>query len=442
MQKTLITTQGGKHMRTNFKRVIISVMAILAICTSVTGCGNVQTADKEVTTTTALVTSTPTVTTTVLETNLIDNIDWNVTTTEGQSFAVTSEETIIYTESNIESEQITTLPQETQLIVEENGEKNDFTKVTTTTGKTGYVQSSMLGINTENATTLPVVTTAPKNTSTPATTTVTTTTPKVTTTVTTSKKTTTTTTTTKKNTTTTTIKKQNTNNSSSNNSSSKGTTMWVKLYNIWQCSVYEVNGSSWKGISDTYVPLGEKVTAYETVEIKSAGLTLRKCKLSDGSVYYINVDDLCSSDPRATTYLTQSMVDKLVKELQEYSNELYFKTVKLKIIADIEENKNKLPDGYCWESYQKEIIDAVSDTVSSFSPSNNGWYFPNYYDTCNGKNTYDYVLKSMKNLIDEAFYARGRDNIVAISAVYYKNGWEWNGRSYSTEPCYVFYPIC
>lgn len=180
--------------------------------------------------------------------------------------------------------------------------------------------------------------------------------------------------------------------------------------------------------STAYVTLGSKVTAYEIVEIKSAGLTLRKCKLSDDSVYYINVDDLCSSDPRATTYLTQSMVDKLVKELQEYSNSKE---------QWVRENWTEL------RGYGKEFTtldECYEYLCDGETPENRGWDFPVSFDIHNPKCTYEYILEMMKSTIDAVYYS-SPDSHVVIYARYYKDGFNWDERYYSNEPCFTFFPI-
>jgi len=128
--------------------------------------------------------------------------------------------------------------------------------------------------------------------------------------------------------------------------------------------------------------------------------------------------------------ITQSDVDKLVNELQEYSTNKHFEINKERVLSEIEEYKDVLPTGYDWEDYKNEVISAIP----TFTPSNSSWNGPNAYSPTD---SYDYVLQSVKESIDSTYYWSPNCHIV-VYAKWCPDG-EGCCNEFVTSDCWDFY---
>ena len=117
---------------------------------------------------------------------------------------------------------------------------------------------------------------------------------------------------------------------------------------------------------------------------------------------------------KPTAKLTQSDVNKLVKELQAYSTNKHFEINKERILAEIETYKNVLPEGYDWEDYKSEVISAIP----TFTPSNSSWSPTTAIDL---DYTYEQAYNFVKGAIDFE-YATSPECHVVVYAKWCPNG--------------------
>lgn len=247
----------------------------------------------------------------------------------------------------------------------DNGKNDKEVTTTVATNQTTLTTTSPIETTTETPTTVVTTTTAEETTISEVTTppqtsetkTETSTTTEKETTVTTTKATTTTTTTKKKTTTTTTKKKTTT----TTTVVVDGKTMYVLSDSIG----FNVGKNLDWWDRDTSITLseGDKVTAYETVTADTPNggeYTFTKVKLSNGTTTYVLESVLAEQMP-VTIKITQSDVDKLVNELQEYSNS---KSVwKEQYVESIWYGK--------WFNTYEEYCDYC---VANSTPSNSSWH--------------------------------------------------------------------
>ena len=133
--------------------------------------------------------------------------------------------------------------------------------------------------------------------------------------------------------------------------------------------------------------------------------------------------------PQQTIKITQSDVDKLVAELQEYADKIF------------EEKSGYSPydtewivqkgNGY-WGTYEEHL--------AAKTPSNSSWSAPLSFNIYNDVYTYEYMLWYLKDAIDGE-YNRNPDCHVVIYVEYFPNGFVWEGKQYTTYPCYTFWKL-
>ena len=125
--------------------------------------------------------------------------------------------------------------------------------------------------------------------------------------------------------------------------------------------------------------------------------------------------------------LTQADINKLVKELQEYSDNI----VKESVLAKIEALKDKLPEGYNWETYLEEQY--------AKTPYDSSWDSPNIFYLDSGLWNYSSVYNRMIDALNWQYESSPNSHIV-IYVEYHPNGYIYNGTLYNTpDECYVFY---
>jgi len=132
--------------------------------------------------------------------------------------------------------------------------------------------------------------------------------------------------------------------------------------------------------------------------------------------------------PQQTIKITQSDVDKLVAELQEYSNsKAEYVTANWTEYRGYGKAYNTLDEFYAWLCEDK-------------TPSNSSWSAPLSFNIYNDFYTYEYMLWYLKDAIDGE-YNRNPDCHVVIYAEYFPNGFVWEGKQYTTYPCYTFWKL-
>ena len=130
--------------------------------------------------------------------------------------------------------------------------------------------------------------------------------------------------------------------------------------------------------------------------------------------------------------LTQSDMDNLKNELQEYSNNI----AKPTIVAMIESMKDVLPAGYCWETFLQESYQAT--------PYNSGYddidpilYQPNEsYMAMSAAMSYNELVNIFKEYIDYE-YSERPDAHYVVYIENCPNGKDVDGFYY--PPCWVVY---
>ena len=126
----------------------------------------------------------------------------------------------------------------------------------------------------------------------------------------------------------------------------------------------------------------------------------------------------------AAAKLTQADIDRLVKEMQEYSNS----KVKARVLAEIEEYKDVLPNGYDWEAYLQEIY--ASDL------SNSSYGTP---DTVRAQGySYSEAYSKVKGHIDD-FYGRVDDIHIVVYQRWCPNGDAINSDGEPAWEIYLLY---
>lgn len=106
--------------------------------------------------------------------------------------------------------------------------------------------------------------------------------------------------------------------------------------------------------------------------------------------------------------ITQADINRMVIELQKYSNSI----VKPRVLAEIEEYKDSLPKGYNWDVYLKEIY--------SKTPSNSSWGPPSDI-TLGNDQSYSWWLNSLKGDINHR-YSKAGDVHIVVYADFIPNG--------------------
>lgn len=121
--------------------------------------------------------------------------------------------------------------------------------------------------------------------------------------------------------------------------------------------------------------------------------------------------------------LTQADINKLVKELQEYSDNI----VKESVLAKIEALKDKLPEGYNWETYLEEQY--------AKTPYDSSWDAPVQVNT---DKDYETAYRWIKDEIDTDYLTSPNCHIV-IYVMWCPDGFIWEGTQYTEKPCWTFF---
>ena len=385
------------------KKRFTGIVAIVAVLISMTACGNYGgTSDKSVTTTTSgtsITTIGPVVTTTVATvTNEPEEVLTTTASSSSEEISTTTEPTATSDVDSEETKTITTTEKETTT-ANTTTKKKPATVTTTTTKKT----------TTKTTTTTKKTTTTAKKTTTKATTTT-----KV-----------------------------------------KGKTMYLLDDSVG--FIVGKNLDWWDRELSLVIPKGDKVTAYETVTADTPNggeLTLTKIKLSNGKTTYVPEYILDVESP-FTIRITQAEVDKLIKELQVYGDQIYADTMEDRYLNMCESLKDAdvvnrpTPDG--WEEYKndhlaQEHIDYWYEHMYDDPYISNGTVYPGgtWFNTSSiylYSTTYEEAKEYLKSTL-EYEYESALDQWCPIRIVLYAK-WcpkgEGATNSYATEDMWDVY---
>ena len=119
----------------------------------------------------------------------------------------------------------------------------------------------------------------------------------------------------------------------------------------------------------------------------------------------------------------KAFINQLVKDMQKYSDS----KVKSRILAEIEEYKDVLPDGYDWDMYLEEAY--------SITPSNSSWGTPLTITTSWTKEQAKKIMKSYT----EDWYKEISDTHFVVYAVWCPNGTGINSYGQDSWEIYWLY---
>jgi len=197
-------------------------------------------------------------------------------------------------------------------------------------------------------------------------------------------------------------------------------------------STEKINGSTSTETTPTSTTTTKKPPTTVTTTTKATTTTKKTTTTANTTTKKTTTTANTTTKVTTTTVqkanLTQADINKLVKELQEYSDNI----VKESVLAKIEALKDKLPEGYNWETYLEEQY--------AKTPYDSSWSAPSSFDIYDDFYTYEYMLSYLKEAIDNEYENMPNCHVV-VYAEYFPNGFIWEGVQYTSYPCYTFFEL-